>query len=324
VNILIADSDPVVRHGLEMDVVSLGHACLVACNGLEAWELFQSHECDVIISDWMMPGLTGVELCERVRANPRTSYTFFVLLSGAGDRRHYAASMEAGADDCMSKPLDRDYLRLRLITAERVTSLQKQLAVQTRELVELNRRLFEEGRTDPLTRLRNRLSLRDDVAVLEDRVRRYGHFYALGMCDIDFYKKYNDTYGHQAGDEVLAKVADTLDAQSRDGDLVYRYGGEEFLVILPEQSAKTAWIALNRMRAAIQALAIEHGESTFQRVTISVGIAGIEPGKPKSFADLLAEADHALYLAKSSGRNTLVIFDEQVHCLDGSSTGTPA
>jgi len=307
-----------------MDVLSLGHACLVAGNGLEAWELFQSHECDVIISDWMMPGLTGVELCERVRANPRTCYTFFVLLSAAGDQRHYAASMEAGADDCMSKPLDRDYLRLRLITAQRVTSLHRQLAVQTRELIELNRRLFEEGRTDPLTRLRNRLSLRDDVAVLEDRVRRYGHVYALGMCDIDFYKKYNDTYGHQAGDEVLARVARTLDTESRDGDLVYRYGGEEFLVILPEQSTKTAWIALNRMRLAIQAHAIEHGESPFQRITISVGIAGMASGKPKSFAELLAEADHALYLAKSAGRNTIVIFDEQVHCLDGSSTGTPA
>ena len=191
--ILIAEDDAVSRTILRRAVEKTGHECLAAADGEEAWGLYKENpDIDVIISDWMMPGVDGLELCRRVRADGREGYTYFIFLTALGDREHLLQGLEAGADDYLSKPLDRDELGMRLTSALRVTELHRRLAVQNEELEQLNRMLFEQSRQDPLTSLGNRLRLREDLQVLQSRADRYGHSYAVVLLDVDFFKAYND------------------------------------------------------------------------------------------------------------------------------------
>ena len=303
--VLIAEDDAVSRTILKRSVEKFGHEVLVAEDGLKAWELFQSEpELDLIISDWMMPGIDGPELCRRVREANGAWYTFFVFLTALGDKEHLLKGMQAGADDYLAKPLDREQLQVRLIAASRVNALHRQLNDQKTELERLNQELFASARRDPLTLLGNRLRLREDLETLSAQAQRYGHSYCAMLCDIDFFKSYNDTYGHLAGDEVLEKVAGVISKNLRTGDTAYRYGGEEFLVILPEQTLKSANIAAERLRQSVQDLAISHkARSSPEVVTVSVGLAVLPPNEERSVEDLLKEADDALYRAKEAGRN---------------------
>jgi two-component system chemotaxis response regulator CheY len=255
-------------------VEKIGHECLAAADGEEARTLYkESPDLDVIISDWMMPGVDGLELCRRVRGDNRDGYTYFIFLTALGDREHLLQGLEAGADDYLSKPLDRDELGMRLTSALRVTDLHRRLAFQNGELEKLNRMLFEQSRQDPLTSLGNRLRLREDLQVLQSRKERYGHNYAVVLCDVDFFKAYNDRYGHLVGDDVLRRVAATISSGLRTGDTAYRYGGEEFLVVLPEQDAGAAAGITDRLRQAVEGLGIPHADGGPGGVlTISAGV----------------------------------------------------
>jgi two-component system, cell cycle response regulator len=301
--ILIAEDDAVSRTILRRAVEKLGHECLAAPDGEEAWGLYKENpDIDAIISDWMMPGVDGLELCRRVRGDGRDGYTYFIFLTALGDREHLLQGLEAGADDYLSKPLDRDELGMRLTSALRVTELHRRLAFQNGELEKLNRMLFEQSRQDPLTSLGNRLRLREDLQVLQSRTERYGHSYAVALCDVDFFKAYNDRYGHLAGDDVLRRVADTISSGLRGGDAAYRYGGEEFLIVLPEQDAEDAAATTDRLRRAVEDLGIPHADGTPRGVvTISAGVA-MSPEAEDADA-LLKAADTALYAAKEAGRN---------------------
>lgn len=314
--VLIAEDDTVSRMILRRAIEKLGHECQAAEDGVEAWKMYrETPSVDVIISDWMMPGMDGLELCNKVRSlmESREGYTFFIFLTALGDKEHAFKGLQAGADDYLSKPLDRDELRARLITATRVTSLHKQLTQQKGELERLNRELYWQARTDPLTRLGNRLRLREDLEALRARVDRYGHIYSMVLCDIDFFKLYNDRYGHLAGDEVLQRVAEALMEVLRAGDSSYRYGGEELLAVLPEQALESASVAADRLRAAVEAMGIPHeGHLTPGVVTISVGVATLAPGESKSSSALIKEADEALYRAKELGKNKVSSYGETV------------
>lgn len=306
--ILIAEDDVAARLIIQAVVRALGHACVVATDGEEAWRLFQATDVDVVISDRRMPGLDGVELCRRVRAAPRDTYTYFIFLTVVDDKAAVAGGMAAGADDYLVKPLDADELRTRLAVADRVTTLHRQLARQSAELERLNRALFAQSRADALTGLGSRLKLREDLEAIAARARRYGHGYCVVMCDVDFFKAYNDGHGHLAGDEVLRTVARTLRATCRGGDHAYRYGGEEFLILLPEQSLDGGFAAAERHRRAIEALAIPHpGNPCGGVVTISAGVAALPNTSTAPIDTWLAAADAALYRAKHSGRNRVAV-----------------
>ena len=310
--VLIAEDDAISRMILRRAVEKFGHECLVAEDGEKAWKLFQSTpEVDVIVSDWMMPGIDGLEFCRRVRELNGGWYTFFIFLTALGDKEHLLEGMQAGADDYLAKPLDREQLQVRLIAASRVNSLHRQLNEQKMKLENLNRELFATSRRDPLTRLGNRLRLREDLATLSARAERYGHSYCAILCDIDYFKAYNDHYGHLAGDGVLEKVAEVISGNLRTGDSAYRYGGEEFLIILPEQSLESASIAAERLRRGIEDLAIAHEAKTPPGVvTISLGLAMLQPDEKKPAETLLKEADAALYKAKQAGRNRIVVHED--------------
>ena len=257
--ILVAEDDTVSRTILRRAVDKVGHECLAAADGEEAWGLYKENpDLDVIVSDWMMPGMDGLELCRLVRGERRDAYVYFIFLTALGDRDHLLMGLEAGADDYLSKPLDHDELQVCPISACHVTELHRRLAFQNRELEELNRRLFEQPREDPLTCLGNRLRLREELETLRARAERYGHSYSVVLCDMDFFKSYNDRYGHIAGDEVLVRVAKELTEGRRSGDTAYRYGGEEFLIVLPEQCLEAAVNTADRLRLAVEALRIPH------------------------------------------------------------------
>jgi two-component system, cell cycle response regulator len=308
--VLIAEDDTVSRMGLQKSVEKFGHECLVAEDGEKAWELFQNTpEVDLIISDWMMPSIDGLEFCRRVRAMNSSWYTFFIFLTALGDKEHLLEGMWAGADDYLAKPLDGEQLQVRLIAASRVNSLHRQLNEQAAELEKLNRELLVLARQDPLTRLGNRLQLREDLETLSIQAKRYGHGYCAVLCDIDFFKPYNDYYGHLSGDEVLKKTASVISENLRAGDAAYRFGGEEFLIILPEQTLESAPVAAERLCRGVEGLAMPHEAKTPPGVvTISAGLAALSPGEKKPTEKLLQEADTALYSAKEAGRNTVVVY----------------
>jgi two-component system cell cycle response regulator len=216
--------------------------------------------------------------------------------------------MQGGADDYLSKPLDLDELRARLIAAERVTSLHHRLAEQAKSLELSNQKLFDMARTDPLTGLGNRLEMMETLTSLQARADRYSHSYALAMCDLDRFKGYNDTLGHIAGDEMLRRVADILVQATRDTDSVYRYGGEELLIALPEQTLASAELAGERLRRAVANMALPHpANAPFGIVTVSIGIAAFDQSGGRSFDVMIGEADAALYEAKGAGRNRIAI-----------------
>jgi two-component system, cell cycle response regulator len=303
--ILIADDSPTPRLMLQRELEGLGHECIVACDGTEAWEMFQGSSVDVVISDWMMPGMDGDELCRRVRADTAAPYAYFILHTSLEDLKHVVQGMQAGADDYLTKPFQLDQLATRLIAADRITALHRQLASQQTELKRLNEMLFQDSRHDRLTGLGNRRRMDEDLARFADLSRRYDYQLAVVLFDVDRFKQYNDTAGHAAGDEVLRSVATTLAEQCRGGDSAYRYGGEELLVAFPEQNLDNGTTAAERMRMAIEALGIPHpGLTPPGVVTVSGGVACLGPDE--TVASLLSRADTALYRAKRDGRNRIV------------------
>ena len=318
--ILVADDDPTSRLIATMALQRLGHECETVIDGSQAWSRFQAGHPDVVISDWMMPGQTGVELCRNIRADPHGGSTYLILVTSQGAQGQILEGMKAGADDYLIKPLDPDELEVRLIAATRVASLHHQLAAQRTQLESLNQELATLARRDPLTGLSNRRVLKEDLELLEARVVRYGHRYCMVLLDIDHFKSYNDTHGHQAGDHVLHVVSDQLKQQVRAGDGLYRYGGEEFLCILPEQTLASGVHVSQRMRASVEALTIDHHINTSRVITVSAGVATLDPDRNRPAYDVLKEADDALYQAKERGGNRVECMTPISHLETGRSS----
>jgi two-component system, cell cycle response regulator len=315
VKILVADDDPISRRIVEASLASLGHTCETVADGEQAWDAFGSGLPDVVISDWSMPGQTGLQLCANVRGHAAGTYTYFIMLTAHGTREQILEGMSAGVDDYLVKPLNCADLQARLVSAARVTSLHRQLGGQRAALEGLNTQLTAIARRDPLTGLSNRRALQEDIEILEARVTRYGHRYCMALLDIDHFKAYNDNYGHQAGDDVLERVAEALSANARSGDALYRYGGEEFLCIFPEQSLASGAQAVQRMRLGVEDLRIPHLTSRYGVVTFSAGLAVLTSDEIRSATEVLKEADDALYIAKQLGRNRV---EHQQAAGDGS------
>jgi diguanylate cyclase (GGDEF)-like protein len=306
VKVLVADDDPTSRLLLKAMVSKLGYECVVAEDGSSAWELLTSGDIDVLLTDWMMPGVDGPELCRRLRNEVGGGYIYIVLTTGLDNPEDVLAGMSAGADDYLTKPVDNFAVRTRLVAAERVTELHRQL-VQTQEQLErANQELLERSLTDQLTGLGNRRRMDEDLERLHARALRVGRTYGVALFDIDYFKIYNDHYGHVAGDEALRRVASCIDLIVRSGECAYRYGGEEFLVLMPDcglgdDLAKAA----DRMRQSVLDAAIPHEARPTEPhlVTLSGGVSCWMPGSPLSARAVLEEADQALFDAKTAGRN---------------------
>lgn len=308
-NVMVVDDDPDATAALEVVVAGLGHTVVRAVDGLDALAKHTASSVDVIVCDWYLPRMTGLELCRRLRAGVDAPYVYFVLITGVGDRAGFLEGMRAGADDYLLKPVRLDDLEGRLVSASRVIALQRSLRARNDALARATDLWHRAAHVDPLTDSANRLQLREDLAALESRASRYGHCYSTAICDVDLFKPYNDLYGHVAGDHALRFVAATIGATLRRGDTLYRYGGEEFLVILPEQRALEARPVMERVRSEVAALGLRHGASPLGVLTISVGIAELEPEQGGAEA-WLRRADAALYRAKANGRNRVEVDDD--------------
>ncbi len=305
-NVLIVDDDPAARAALDAAVRLLGYASRSARSPLEALHMHRDERAEVILSDWEMPEMDGLALCRSVREE-EGPYTYFILVTAHGDRGHFLEGMHAGADDYIKKPVDLEELEVRLETARRVIRAQRQLEAKNRVLRRDSERFFRAARRDPLTSIANRLQLKEDLEALRSRAARYGHVYSAALCDIDRFKAYNDHFGHGAGDVVLRKIVRAMRGELRRGDGFYRYGGEEFLVVLPEQPLAEAAQGMERVRKAVEDLRIPHApaaEAPF--VTISIGIAEVNADSPGGIDQWLERADRALYEAKARGRNEVV------------------
>jgi len=305
--ILVADDDPTSRLLLRAIVAKLGHECLVAEEGSSAWDVLSSGGIDVLLTDWMMPGLDGPELCRRVRHAQGDSYTYVVLTTGLDHPEHVLEGMSAGADDYLIKPVDSFAVQTRLIAAARVTGLHTRLAQTQAELERVNLELLERSLTDGLTGLGNRRRMDEDVAHTHARALRVGRTYGVALFDIDHFKLYNDRYGHVAGDETLRRVAACIDLVVRAGECVYRYGGEEFLLLMPDCSPAAVLVTAERICRTVLDAGIAHGARPSEPpfVTLSGGVSCWTPGSPLSAREVIEQADEALFQAKAAGRNRI-------------------
>jgi two-component system cell cycle response regulator len=291
-HVLIADDDAVSRFLVRSAVERLGHVCTVAGDGGEALTAFERSRPGVLITDWRMPGLDGTALTRRVRERAADGYTYVIVLTGEADEEAAREAMEAGADELIEKPLDAAALERQLIAARRV--------------IDMHDRLLADARVDALTGIPNRRAMNEELGVLRLRAIRYGHDLAAVLFDLDRFKAYNDLAGHLAGDGLLRQIADTLKSSLRGSDSIYRYGGEEFLALLPDQEAASAQIAAERLRATVVGLGLVHPAGGL--VTISGGIAALRDDEPAE--QLLARADSALYAAKQAGRDCICVAEE--------------
>jgi len=306
--VLVVDDEADMCAALKHAVERLGHVCETASDGEQALRRHTIHPFDVIIADWLMPGLTGLELCRRTRGTDEHAYTYFIFATGLDDKAHLLEAMRAGADEYLTKPIDADQLEARLVSARRVIGLHRRLARRNRALRRDSQRLFHVARTDPLTEIDNRLRMQEDLAASVARHQRYRLRYCAAICDIDFFKRFNDRYGHLAGDDALRKVAHVIRSTLRGSDGVYRYGGEEFLVILAEQSAAESCAAMERVRNAVERMTLApEGQPIPGLLTISVGIAEL---LGETSTEWLRRADRALYRAKELGRNRVELAQE--------------
>ena len=306
--ILIADDDATSRLVLKATASKLGHECLLATDGSSAWDLLSSQGFDVLLTDWMMPGLNGPQLCRRVREETVGRYIYIVLITGEERPEQILEGMGAGADDYLIKPVDPFSLQTRLVAAERVTILHRQVADFRTQLEEANVELLKQSLTDPLTKLGNRRRMEEDLLRTHSRAMRVERPYGVALFDIDHFKLYNDHYGHLAGDEALRQVAQCLENMTRAGESVYRYGGEEFLLLLPDCGVDDPQLAAERICHSVTDRAMVHTARPTRPflVTISGGVTHWKPGSRLSIAELLKEADEALFQAKSEGRNRVL------------------
>jgi diguanylate cyclase (GGDEF)-like protein len=265
-----------------------------ARNGRQAMEIFERERPEFVITDCVMPDLTGFELCERVRA-AQSSYTYIIMVTSIAEKENVVKGLAAGADDYLTKPFDTGELLARVKVGRRLIDLQRQLE-------EYNRTLEHIALTDPLTRLPNRRAI-DAWADRQLRAaERYQFSFWVVLIDLDHFKRVNDTYGHDAGDSVLQTVGGILESHTRSSDMSGRMGGEEFVHIVTHADEKHMPMIVERTRAKISAQTFSFGDSVLT-VTASFGVAGFHGEKAPAFGALLSRADRALYRAKQNGRN---------------------
>jgi len=295
--VLLVDDEPTQRLITARLLRRAGFEVETAGNGQEALRKIESGDFQLLVTDWEMPEMDGIALCRAVRTAGLQGYVYTILLTSRDAIEHLVAGLGAGADDYLTKPVLEPELLARLSTGKRIVTLERSL----RAVNEENRRLSV---TDPLTGTYNRRHLMDQLPKEIERAARYGRHLSAVMCDVDHFKRINDTYGHQAGDDVLRLFVKVLQKAIRSSDWIGRYGGEEFMIVLPETNMSCALIAAEHMRAEIAANALMAGNVQIS-VSASFGVSGWEGPVPLdgSLDTLIAHCDQGIYASKQLGRN---------------------
>ncbi len=296
IKLLVADDDPVSRKILEKHTSSWGFKVYSAKNGKEARDILSKKEIHIALLDWMMPEMSGIELCSQIRKKKsKKKYKYIILLTSKDNQEDIITGLEAGADDYITKPFNIKEFEARLKTGMRIITLQHQLLKSQKELQRI-------AIHDSLTGLLNR---REITRILKERfiqAQREEHPIGTIILDIDHFKKINDNHGHQIGDTVLVEVAQRLQGNLRPYDKIGRYGGEEFLIVLPKCDPGTTQQIAERIRRDVFKKGFRSKNGSIN-VTISLGCAVVEHTEDTSVEELLNRSDEALYKAKNNGRN---------------------
>jgi diguanylate cyclase (GGDEF)-like protein len=306
--VLIVDAGTAARAKLERQIREWGYEVDQAAGGEEAWNAVKAESRPVLIlADWKLPGFSGLELCAKLKQIKAVRQLYFILITPKGGKENIARGLEAGADDYIAKPVEDDELRSRLAIGRRILEYQHTLDNLTHELQSKNLELNKVMSLDGLTGIASRGYFEEKLAEEWRRAWREGSSLSLFLLDIDFFRAYNDTFGHSAGDEALRKVAKTLVASiGRAGDLAARYDGEVFAVILPNTDSLGALVVAEAVRVAIAALGIENKASSIHRhLTVSLGTATVIPDEQYDYQALVTRAESALQMAKAAGRNNV-------------------
>jgi two-component system, cell cycle response regulator len=300
---MVVEDDASARLILAAELEGAGYRPILVGSSSEALERLREERCRVVITDWCMPGMDGLELCQRIRALPDISSTYVIMITVNSDQGRFLRAFDGGVDDFMSKPIEPVVLMARMRAACRTTDLQDALLSRNEALEAANRRLLELATTDELTGLVNR---RQGLACLHQRwleAERQGTPLSIAIIDIDRFKQLNDTYGHSTGDAALQDVAKVLLRECRGSDPVCRYGGEEFLVVLPNTDREMASRLAHRWIKSVRDHRLVVGAHSLG-VTVSIGIAEKTP-MHRDREQLIGSADAALYAAKQAGRDVL-------------------
>lgn len=295
--ILIADDDLSSRNILSAAVAEIGYEAIVVSNGQAVLKHLKSCDSAVILLDWMMPGTDGIEVCRRIREMDADGSFYIIMRSSREESRDVSRALSAGANDYIFKMTDPMELKARLGVGIRTVQLETQL-------IELNHRLQRLARMDSLTELLNHAAILKELDLELDRGRRERSSTSVLMLDLDNFKAINDTYGHQTGDRVLVKLSKLLKDKCRSFDRIGRYGGEEFLLVLPRTGTSDATSIGNRIRIALSDLNMDDIVEEL-RITCSIGACSATESLQHSSA-LVAAADAALFRAKRAGRNIVM------------------
>ena len=292
--ILLVEDSYIERHKLGCSLTDWGLEYATVGSGTEAIKVIEGpNPPEMVLLDWILPGMDGIDVLRRIRKMAQGSYIYTVMLTAKSQKKDRMMAMDAGADDYLSKPIDPAELRSRILVGKRILELQQSLRFAATH--------------DFLTNLLNRSEI---LAALEREFARGGREekpLAIILADIDHFKRVNDTLGHAAGDEVLKEVAQRLKADLRPYDVVGRYGGEEFLLVLPGCTLTNGAKRADDIRKVVAGSAIKTPFGTTS-ATISMGVTAVEWNRDRSAADLLHEADVSMYMAKRNGRNRVEIF----------------
>jgi two-component system, cell cycle response regulator len=299
--VLIAEDDPVASSLLEDCLQEWGYEVIAVADGAEAYQVLQADDApQLAVLDWMMPELDGRQVCREVRGRTRDRYIYLILLTAKNQTAEIADGFEAGADDFLRKPFELLELRGRLLAAQRIVKLQD-------DLIAAREAMRHQATHDPLTGAWNHRAVLESLERELNRGQRDGQPVCALMVDLDHFKRVNDVLGHQAGDFVLQEVVRRMTADVRPYDVIGRYGGEEFVIVLPGMSADDAVSFAERLRQRIAAEPFVYRTAALD-ITLSAGLAHSDNLELGCATDLIHAADTALYKAKESGRNCVVAY----------------
>jgi len=289
-NVLVIEDHPDQRDLLSIVLQREGYRVITAANGVDALKTLETEPIQIALSDIMMPKMDGFELIKRIRGNASLKNIYVILITARIQEGDRVRGLDLGADDYITKPFSFSELLARVRVGSRVVKYQQHLEHQTQ--------------TDSLTKLYNRRAFEKRIQEEFDRSLRYHNPFSLLILDIDNFKIINDTYGHHGGDAVLAKIAETLRDVTRKSDFPCRYGGEEFVLILPETDIDSAVQVATKVHEAIRSHTFGTSNHPF-KLTVSIGVSSTSSQVYSDWRDMLKDADHALYIAKNSGKDRI-------------------
>src|SRR5215469_1100110 len=302
--VVVVDDSPVARQLVDHALPPEHFNFIAAQTGHEALDLFASHRPGLVITDWLMPDLSGIELCRQLRSAFKDSFTYVILLTSVSQKSSVVEGLQAGADDYLTKPFDADELVARVNVGRRIVELHREIEAKNRFLQQL-------ALTDELTGLPNRRAIEYWANRQLSGAKRHDFAFWVVLADLDEFKTINDVHGHEAGDVVLQTFAQILKANTRQCDMCGRIGGDEFLWVITYSNEQGVKLVVERLRheLATKKLCLRGQALT---ITVSFGVAGFRRGQQPDFQRLLAQADVALYSAKRLGRNRIALVPSEV------------